>query len=138
MFNRVSENRTGLVMTASDYASIPGFGDLYIEDSWVLDIVARPSVLEIAADLVLRESHPLYQPPMPGEQYCYRRGVLAFEGISRLEWDSSLTRPATDGSGESDYGSFDTFVVEDGAYRLQGDFGTLLVVSEPPTVQLSN
>jgi hypothetical protein len=42
----------------SDYWNIPGFEDLYLEDSWVLDIAARPGVLEFVVDLVLRESPP--------------------------------------------------------------------------------
>lgn len=57
-----------MVIAMSGYWSIPGFEDLYLEDSWVLDITARPGVLEVVVDLVLRESHLSYKPPLTGER----------------------------------------------------------------------
>lgn len=50
----------------SDYWSISGLDAFYLEDSWVLRIVARPGTLDLVVDLVLRESHPSYEPPSAG------------------------------------------------------------------------
>jgi len=119
----------------SDYSGLPGFEGLYLEDSWVLDITARPGVLEFVVDLVLRESHPRYEAPKAGEHYCYRRGVLRFPGVSSLRWDKQGTVQAIDATGERDYGSVDTLGMTDHAYTVEGDFGRIVVESAPPTVE---
>ena len=117
------------------YWSIPGFDGLYLEDSWVLDITARPGVLELVVDLVLRESHPSYEAPKAGEQYCHRRGVVRFEGVSSLRWEGQGSVPAVDATGERDYGSVDALRVTDDAYMVEGDFGRIAVASPPPSVE---
>ena len=119
----------------SDYWSIPGFQGLYLEDSWVLDITARPGVLDFVIDLVLCESHPRYQAPSAGEQFCHRRGIVRFEGVSSLRWDGQGSVPAIDATGELDYGSIDSLRVIDDAYTVEGDFGRIVVASTPPSVE---
>jgi hypothetical protein len=123
-------------MTMPDYWSIPGFENLYLEDSWVLDITARPGVLELVVDLVLREPHPSYEPPKTGEQYCHRRGVVRFQGVSSLRWEGQGSVPAVDATGERDYGSVDALRMTDDAYVVEGDFGRIAVASAPPSVEL--
>ncbi len=66
----------------SDYWSILGFEGLYLEDSWVLDITARPGVLEFVVDLVLRESHPRYE----------RRRLASSTAIAEVSFDSKACR----------------------------------------------
>jgi len=119
------------------YWEIPGFEGLYLEDSWILEIRPGEGTLTISADLVLRESHPAYRGPRPGEQYCYRHGLITFEDVNKFSWTDRARMPATDASGEEDLGSFDQFEVEDGTYLLAGDFGQIVVTSKPPTVSLS-
>lgn len=123
------------MIAISDYWSIPGFDSLYLEDSWVLDITARPGVLEFVVDLVLRESHPRYEAPKAGEGYCYRRGVLRFRGVSSLMWQGQGTVPAIDATGEQDYGSVDVLTVTDDVYTVEGDFGRIVVASARPSVE---
>lgn len=121
----------------ANYWAIHGFEDLYLEDSWVLDIRPGEATLALSVDLVLRESHPAYRTPRPGEQYCYRRGLITFEEVTALSWADRGQMPATDASGEEDLGSFDEFEVEGDSYVLAGDFGRIAVSSKPPTVVLS-
>lgn len=119
------------------YWEIAGFEALYLEDSWILEIRLGEGVLTISADLVLRETHPAYTGPRPGEQYCYRRGLITFEDVNQFSWADRGQVPAIDSSGEEDLGTFDQFDVEDGTYLLTGDFGKIVVTSKPPTVSLS-
>lgn len=121
----------------ADYWNLRGFEDLYLEDSWVLEIRATAGLLIIQADLVLRESHPFYEAPKPGEQYCYRRGTIRFEGITDLTWTGQGAPPGVDASGEQDLGSFDQFSVAGSAYRIRGDFGRIEAIAQPPTVEFS-
>lgn len=121
-----------------DYWDIPDFEGLYLEDSWVLDVAARPGVLELAVDLVLRESHPGYEAPKAGEQYCHRRGVIRFEDVSSLRWEGRGLVPATDATGERDYGTVDALSVNDDIYMIEGDFRRIWVASAPPVVKFGS
>lgn len=121
----------------SDYWEIPGFEGIYLEDSWVLSIVARPGVLELVMDLVLQESHPSYRPPSADEQYCYRRGVVRFERISKLTWDEQGAAPAIDASGEADFGSIDALRSTENGYLIEGGFGRVEVSSAAPLVEFA-
>ena len=117
------------------YPSLSGFEFLYLEDSWVLGVIAKPQVLQMTVDVVLLEGHPDYAPARPGEQYCYRRGTITFSPVTSLQWSGQLP-PAPDVSGEPDYGSLDEFNRVDDEYVLEGNFGRLRVVSSPPVARL--
>jgi hypothetical protein len=121
----------------SEYWSLEDFRYLYLEDSWVTDIEAHTGILTLHADLVLREEHPLYRAPEPGEQYCYQAGRIVFPAVERLSWEGQGRPPAVDESGERDYGGIDSFEVDPPRYRLSGDFGRLVVDSQPPEVRWS-
>lgn len=121
----------------SDYWAIPALENVYLEDSWVLSISAQPGHLTFVIDLVLRERHPAYRMPSPGEQYCYRRGVLRFDGVTTLSWSGQGAPPAVDETAQPDFGSFDEVEVEGASYRLSGDFGHIVVESDLPTLELT-
>ena len=121
----------------TDYWSIPALENVYLEDSWVLSISAQPGSLVLAVDVVLREQHPVYRTPGAEEQYCYRRGILRFDGVTTLSWSEQGAPPAVDATGQPDFGSFDQFEVEGARYRLSGDFGLIALEADPPTLELT-
>jgi hypothetical protein len=125
----------GLVMAMQHYSELEELAGLYLEDSWVLDVVARPGLLRLEADLVLREIHPFFRAPLVNEQYCYRRGVLVFTGVTRLEWDGQGLTPAHDSTGQIDYGSIDVMSFVNSKYRIEGDFGVLEVTAQGLSVE---
>lgn len=108
------------------YSELEELRLFYLEDSWVLDVTARPGSLALTLDVVLLKGHPDYRSPLPGEQYCYKRGALRFEGVTTLNWEKQGTPPSKDASGEFDYGSIDTFDFEGDNYRVMGPFGEIL------------
>ena len=112
-----------------DYWLIPGFEDIYLEDSWVLEVVADSSAVRFVLDLVLRESHALYEPPRPNEQYCYWQAELRFEAASSLLWEGRGARPAIDANGSLDFGNIDSLQFESDQYFLEGDWGTMRLTS---------
>ncbi|MCE1177656.1 MAG: hypothetical protein LWW86_01275 [Micrococcales bacterium] len=114
---------------ANHYSDLDGFADLYLEDSWVLDLVARPGVFEVEADLVLRQGHSEYVPPLAGEQYCYRKGVISFSAVSDLEWTHQGAPAAVDATGTTDFGTFTMFGTTPDGYLLDGDFGTIRIAT---------
>src|SRR5438093_4099897 len=106
-------------MPATAYHALPGLGDYYLEDSYVLGIHLTGEALVFDLEVVLTESHPEYRPPAPGEQYCYRRGRLAFSDPRLLAMvDTKPFRPSTDATGERDFGNIDGLEVEAGRYRV--------------------
>jgi hypothetical protein len=42
--------------------------------------------------------------------------------------------PATDATGDEDWGHIDTFVWQDGRYELTGDWGHVVIYGAPPTL----
>ncbi len=89
------------------YRAMPGFEHVYLEDSYVTEIVESAEPLEFALELevVLVEGHPLYQPPAPGEQHCYRPARLVFPKVRRVNWIERHIRPFRDANDQIDYGT---------------------------------
>ena len=112
--------------------------DVYLEDSWVLDLFATDTSLRFVLDAVLTPNHPGYRPPRPGEQYCYSRATLTVSSEQPLSFEVSNTPQALDATGEIDYGNIDCFVPVDWdgnpAWELSGDWGVALVLRPEVTL----
>jgi hypothetical protein len=120
------------------YYQLKGLEHVYLEDSYVLGIQINSSSVEFSLSLVLTEQHPLYSPPLPSEQYCYRSGLLRFPDVERVKWLEKLMRPYTDATGTVDYGNIDEFYLADGHYYLSGDWGKVEIKSSPPSLEIQN
>jgi hypothetical protein len=120
------------------YYQLEGLEHVYLEDSYVLDIKTDPASVEFLLCVVLTEHHPLYRFPSPAEQYCYRRGLLRFPNVERVEWLEKSMMPSTDATGAVDYGNIDEFYLADGDYYLSGDWGRLEIKSSPPSLEVQN
>ncbi|MFC0843729.1 hypothetical protein ACFH04_08345 [Streptomyces noboritoensis] len=70
-----------------DYPSFPGFENVSLQDSYVLDIAVHPGTLSLHLDLLLLPTHPAYAPPLPGEHSPPRVGAVA----TRLPGNTSLS-----------------------------------------------
>jgi hypothetical protein len=120
------------------YFDLHGFENVYLEDSYVLSFEVGINFLEIALDLVLTESHLLFNIPEPGFQYCYKSAFIIFNRIELLKWSNKNLRGSIDTNGEIDFGNIDSFFFENGHYYLEGDWGDLDIVSEPPTLKIQS
>ncbi len=109
----------------TNYTTLPALSSVYLEDSYVLDIVEQPGELKFRLEAVLTETHPAYQPPKPGEQYCYATGWLIIPNVTRIEWEQRSTRRFTDVTGEGDLGNIDFLNHENNHWHLGGDWGKL-------------
>ena len=95
-------------MKTIPYEQINGLDNIYLEDSFILEIKQLPSQVIISLDTVLTESHPLYESPSEDEQYCYKKARLKFSNVTELQWLNKDLAPSVDANGEKDYGSIDT------------------------------
>jgi len=120
-------------MTQIPYSNLVGLEHIYLEDSYVLNIV-NPTTYEL--ELVLCESHPQYKPPLEGEQYCYKKVILKFPNSSFSDLRKSNMSPVVDSDGSHDYGNIDIFYQdEDKSYYMQGDWGNVRIQADPPIIQ---
>lgn len=120
------------------YHKFVGLEHVYLEDSYVIDLRVEPQLGEISLLVVLTEQHPAYTPPQPGEQYCYRKGLLRFTNVERVLWIEKSLIPYTDAKGDVDYGNIDEFFLEGECYYISGDWGKLEIKSSPPTLEISS
>ena len=113
-------------------AAFSELAGVLLEESYVLAIDERDDAIEFSLDAVLTPDHPAYRPPAPNEQYCYRRGQLVVASSERPRLRRSEAPPATDATGEQDFGNIDSLypVDSDGrdSWAMAGDWGELEVV----------
>ncbi|MCW8377675.1 hypothetical protein [Streptomyces justiciae] len=117
-----------------DYPQLSGFEGVHLENSFVLDLKAAPGRLTLDVELVLTPEHPAYRPPAPGEQNCYARARIDIPDVRSLTWTDQGTPPAVDASGETDYGGIDVLYWDGAAFHVEGDWGSIEVVSGPPCI----
>lgn len=120
----------------NDYREVSRLAVYQLEESYVLDIQARPGLLVLEIDLALNINHPQYGPALPGERHCYRRGTLQFSQVVDLHWTDQGTPPAKDATGELDYGAVDSLKVEENLYVMTGDFGRISVAASDLSIRL--
>jgi len=120
----------------NDYREVGQLAVYHLEESYILDIQARPGFLACEVDLALNVDHPLHRPPPPEERHCYRRGRLEFSQVQDLHWVDQGTPPAKDATGEVDYGSIDSLEVEGQLYVMTGDFGRISVTASNLSIRL--
>ncbi len=115
-----------------NYYDIEGFEFIYLEDSYVINILEKPSKKSIvfSMEAVLTEEHPLYTPAKKGEQYCYTNVDIVFTEINSIQWVEKNNKPSIDMDGTIDFGNIDVFIVLTDGYHLAGDWGDVLIKSE--------
>jgi hypothetical protein len=107
---------------------------------------SAPSQVIFEVDFVLTKAHPAYVPPPASARECFRNGRLRLVAVQRLLWDEQGARPATDATGERDYGHIDSFEWEHAQSVLSGDWGRMeltaggieVVLDDPPTGRISS
>lgn len=114
----------------SNYYEWAGFSNVYLEDSFIIQISESDTELVFDIEFVLTEDHPLFEQPKAAEQYCYRTGKLVFSGVSSVNWKKKSNLRFSDANDEEDYGNIDVLRrISDEVYEISGDWGDLEVVS---------
>ncbi|MEO0695856.1 MAG: hypothetical protein AAFY84_07135 [Pseudomonadota bacterium] len=108
---------------------IEALSDIYLEDSYVLEIRERASEVEFEMEFVLRPGHVLYKEPAKDERYCYRRGVLRLSNCTDVQFDRSST-VSFDANNEIDLGNIYIFDREGDRISMSGDWGKLSLISD--------
>ena len=118
-----------------DYTEIEALESAYLEDSWVLSIEQVVGEVLFSLDLVLTKQHQRWRVPANDEQYCYCKAELVFRSVRTARWTFSGSRPATDVTGETDYGNIDSLRFAGDRFRLSGEWGVVVLESAAPIVR---
>ncbi|MEV0971646.1 hypothetical protein [Microtetraspora glauca] len=116
------------------YHELPGLEHLYLEDSYLLQLIESDESLTFVVEAALREGHPQWHPAKPGKQYCYRQVRIAFPNPSQIDWVERTFQPFKDRYGDIDYGNIDDFRWDGSWFRLLGWWGHVEITSAPPVV----
>lgn len=131
--------RTAILLTVEYPDAFTDLAEIYLEDSWVLDVTATEHGVSFRLDAVLTPAHPGYHPPAPGEQQCYQLATLRVTSTKRSLLTRSDVPAAIDASGELDLGNIDVFSAVDwdgeDAWQFSGNWGELLTVE--PSVAIT-
>jgi len=109
------------------YYELPKLRDLYLEDSYVLEIQQYDKYIDFFLEAVLTEEHPLYKSPLPNEQYCYKNIKLRFSNFDKAKWIEKTNVSNIDINGEIDIGNIDCFYQSDNYFYLEGEWGKLKI-----------
>lgn len=120
----------------ADYTEIPQLKYFVLEESWVLAITATPAQLRIETELVFAKDYPDLRPPREGDLYYSELRSIIFREVTAIEWNSQGRIPATDATGETDWGAIDSFRFAGDEYRLEGDWGAMRVIAKVVDVVL--
>ena len=110
------------------YYDLPKLKNLYLEDSYIIDIKQGDKYIEFLIEAVLTEEHPLYHPPLPDEQYCYQNVKLRFLNFDKAIWIEKKDIYNIDVNKEIDQGNIDYFYKFDNYFYLEGEWGKLKIL----------
>ncbi|KEO52090.1 MULTISPECIES: hypothetical protein [Thalassospira] len=114
----------------NEYFEWNKFSDLYLEDSYVTNIIEYKDTLTFNMEFVLTERHPLYTHPLFNEKYCYHTGKIIFLGVSSIKWIRKSKKNFEDAKGELDCGNIDYLNLSaENVYKVGGDWGELEIIS---------
>jgi hypothetical protein len=118
---------------ALNYDELPGLEDVYLEDSFVREIIERSDSTSFSLMAALAPEHPDYESPARREAHRYRMATLTFAGVRARTWHVRTMEPFTDADGGVDYGNIDRFTADcNGFYLLEGEWGRVEIRSRSP------
>ena len=126
-----------MIFKMNNYFEIDDLRNIYLEDSFVLNIAEKNSEIKYDVEFVLTENHPLYSEPLETEMHCYRKGVLLFKGVSSVIWENRVDKHFVDKNDEIDYGNIDCFSFSEQNFNLSGDWGVISFQADSVNVVMS-
>lgn len=122
-----------------EYFHLEKLQNIYLEDSFVLDINITDTFISFYIDFVLCENHPQYTLPKTSERYCFKKGFLTFKNYHSYNWVNKNMRPSYDLNNQIDYGNIDSYYYENDAHYLEGDWGEMIIyTSTDPIVEFND
>ena len=105
------------------------FKGINLNDSFILSWAYSSDKLSFQLEASIWPESKHYDTPKPNEHTCYKVAKLVFENYTDVIGlkDMAEVKPAIDASHELDYGGIDNLEILDGGYRLEGEFGEVVI-----------
>jgi len=114
------------------------FKGIYLEDSFVLQIIEWLGKISFKTEFVLTKANPLSHQPKIDEIYCYQNGFIYFIFPFKVIWEyKNIHNLSIDAKGETDLGNIDAFYETGENYSLEGDWGKVLISCKELRVELA-
>ena len=111
-----------------NYFDLDCFKGLFLEDSFVFQIIELPELISFQVEFVLTEDHPEYKEPLDNEMHYYRFGEINFKDLKQVIWKFRNQKAVSiDANGENDLGNIDLFLKSGDDYTLEGDWGCVII-----------
>lgn len=85
------------------------FEGTYLEDSYLVGIVAEGQDLRLLMLFALTLEHAAYAAPLPDEAHCFRKGYILIEQPEFIEWHPGTPKLSCDAEGTLDLGSLELY-----------------------------
>lgn len=115
-----------------DYNFIEGFKNIYLEDSFLLDVKEDSNSISFFVEAALLNGHELYHNPLKGEAHCYKKCEIKFPEVKMVNWVKKFFEPVQGCDEEIDYGNIDNFTFSEAGYHISGEWGDVLIKSDEP------
>lgn len=93
--------------------------NVYLEESFLLELTRDNSSITMLIEAVLLEKHPLYSPPKSGQKFCLCDIRVTAYGVSDVQWPHKMVPIGLEE--RPDYGNIDMFYKEEGVYHIEVD-----------------
>ena len=106
------------------------FKGIDLNDSFVLSWAHKPNEVVFDLEASIWPESKYYEKPLKDEYTCYKHARLSIINIKEIKGlkEMSQVLPATDATGEKDYGNIDTLKKSKDGYYLEGEFGSVSIV----------
>ena len=139
-----------LTMLCVDYSKLPQFAKYDVENGFLLE-VREGDCIEFTVEAALTCAHPVYEcrrtlwtkiidslgRDLPPYQNTTRwaKILISFPNVKSIRWIEKSMRSTVDPDGSIDYGSIDSFTIENDMSHLSGRWGEVEIISGPIEVR---
>jgi len=109
----------------------------YLEDSYLLGVLAEGCDLRLKMLFALTTDHPAYEKPKAGEAHCYREGYILIRRPASIEMHPGRPTILTDPDGSLDFGSIELHQQDAGAFRVVTEWFRASFTTEKVSVHLT-
>ena len=116
---------------------LPEFQGAYLEDSYLLGVLAEGCDRRLKMLFALTTDHPAYEKPTAGEAHCYREGYILIRRPASIDMQPGQPTILTDIDGSLDFGGIELHQQSAGAFRVVTEWFRASFISENVSVHMT-
>lgn len=112
----------------------PTIDGVYLEDSYLLGVVAAGCDIHLPMLLAVLPEHPSYTGVGVGEQHCYLSGHMVLFRPLSFEWKAEIGPISRDSDGSLDFGSIELHQLGSAEYRVESKLFQVKATIQPKII----